>query len=107
MMSTLAELRCEAWDALNAAPVRRYMLGRRRCDELVRLAMDNLCEGDLILAGVGTQAQSRLRQGVERRVRRHYSEKCGFTFTTFILSWAVSAIIQVLVLRWWSNQDRK
>jgi hypothetical protein len=101
MSNTLQELRDHAWEALGASPVRRAILGRRRSDELVRLAS-------------GASPEAELMQGYERglvmnrttaHVRRVYGEKCSGVFTTFILSWAISAIVQALVNRWLNSRS--
>lgn len=98
--------RDEVWQALAAAPIRRAMLGRERCDRLVRVAMSKMPPTDLAAAGEGTGDEAAIRRHMERRVSAVYSEPCGLAFTTFILSWAISAIVQALVIRWW-NQHRE
>jgi hypothetical protein len=100
---TLQELREHAWEALGSAPIRRSILGRRRSDELVRLAMNASPEADL--------CRGFERGLVARRTADHvgrvYGEKCSGVFTTLILSWAISAIVQALINRWLNSRGGK
>lgn len=93
-----------AWARLAASPLRRSLLGRPRCDAIVRVAMNSRPpESELAYAGNSTAARKMLCDYVARRVRANYSEVCGFAFTTMILIWAISSIVQALVARWISN----
>lgn len=73
------------------------MLGRDRCDRLTRIALD-------ILSQEGCCADAAMHEGyrrqVEDTVRGIHSERCSGIFTTLILSWAISAIVQALVKLW-------
>ncbi len=106
-MTTATELeaaRDYVWDRLAAHPVRRSMLGRQRCDALVRTSLNAMPDDvEMTVAGEGTDFERMLCERTERRVRDLYSEHCGFAFTTLVLSWAISAIVQILVVRWWKK----
>lgn len=92
---------CDAvWEALAATPARRALLGRRMADSIVRAALEEMppvaMHGDFIRAYVGKE--------MERRVRRRMGDRHGVAFTTILLSWAISAIVQALVAYWWRQQ---
>jgi hypothetical protein len=101
---TLEQAREDVWQALAARPIRRSMLGRERCDAIVRVALSQLdaVEGEMA-AGRFTGADEMQRR-VERRVRAAYADQCGMAFATLLLIWAISAIVQVLVLRWLNSR---
>ena len=105
MNETPQQLCDYAWEALGASPVRRYLLGRERADRLVTIANYNLDDRDVRACGPGPHGLDGLRWGVERRVAVAYRERCGFAFTTLVLYWAISTIVQALIARWW--KDRK
>lgn len=93
----LRDARDEVWDALGATPVRRAMLGRERCDAIVRVAMEAHDE----YAG-----RSQLGRLIEARVRERYRDRLGVPFMTLVVWWAISAIVQALVARWWSQEGQ-
>jgi len=105
-VSDLERAREDVWQALGSRPLRRSMLGRERCDALVRVALSQLdaVEGELAAGWCDHHVDAISRQ-VERRVRTVYAEQCGLAFTTLILVWAISAIVQALVIRWLANRS--
>ena len=105
-MTDLEHAREEVWQALADRPLRRSMLGRERCDALVRVALSQLdaVEGELAAGWCDHQVDT-IRRRVERRVRTVYAEQCGMAFMTLILVWAISAIVQALVIRWLNSRS--
>lgn len=104
-MSTDLDLaREDVWNTLGKHPVRRAMLGRELCDAITRVALNSLPQEELKAAGEGTDRERELIELVKHRVRGRYAEQCGFAFTTFLLTWAISAIVQALIVRWWRNR---
>jgi len=104
----LQAARDEVWQALASRPLRRSILGRERCDAIVRVAMHQLQAVDVeVAAGWHRDGEmvTAVRRRVERRVKSAYAEQCGMAFTTLILVWAISAIVQALVIRWLSNRS--
>lgn len=95
-----------AWNALGRSPLRRAMLGRERCDAIVRVSIDHLPDvaSELAACGDDAQAQAEAIHRLERRVRLRYSENCGLAFMALIVVWAISAIVQALVIRWLNQQ---
>jgi hypothetical protein len=92
------------WNALAAQPLRRAILGRERCEAIVAVARDKMPTAeDLVAAGRGTTGERLVRLDLERRVREEYHERCGFAFTTMILWWAIAAIVEALVRKWWES----
>lgn len=104
----LQAAREDVWQALAARPIRRAMLGRERCDAIVRVAMKQLevVESE-VAAGWHADGEmvTAVRRRVERRVKSAYAEQCGMAFTTLILVWAISSIVQALVIRWLANRS--
>lgn len=97
----LQAARDAAWLALRSSPIRRSMLGLDRCDAIVRVVMEEAHYESMVCGTVdATDAAIRIR----RRVAHRYAGQCGFAFSTLILSWAISAIVQALVIRWWRNR---
>lgn len=107
MTGDITEAREYVWRELRRHPIRRALLGRDRCDVLTRLALRSIPEGDLAAAGEGTDGERWVRSRVEARVLANYSEPVGVAFTTLILMWAISTIVQMLIIRWWRNRDAK
>ena len=105
MSVELFQARDAVWDALGRSPFRRKLLGRQRCDAIVRVAMDSIVPIEMNVSGPGTDQGDVVILRIERRVRERYAEQCGFAFSTLILSWAISAIVQALVARWWKNRQ--
>jgi hypothetical protein len=92
------------WQALAAYPVRRALLGRERSDAIAAVAADKMPPaGELLAAGRGTDGERLVRLDLEEKVRREYRERCGFAFTTIILWWAIAAIVEALVRKWWES----
>lgn len=100
---TLRDAKDGAWESLSHAPVRRYLLGRDRCDRLVRIAMETVNGGEFVAAGFNTANGREICQSIEERVAANYTERCSGVFTTLILSWAIQAIVQYLIRRWWKE----
>lgn len=100
---TLKEARDGAWEALAHAPVRRFMLGRDRCDRLVRLAIETAMPSEYIAAGADSDYGTSMRQAICERVAVRFEERCSSVFVSMILSWAISAIVQYLIRRWWNS----
>lgn len=103
-----------AWRGLAKNPIRRAMLGRERCDALVRVAADQLDATNREFLPLVQRSAARievdtdtLRKRVEARVRQHYHERAGFAFMTLVIAWAISAIVQVLVNRWLDSRGQQ
>lgn len=95
-----------AWAALAGNPIRRALLGRERCEALAAIAAEEVGYEAFAGANNGAFARKYLagsRRRIGERVARRYHERCGFAFTTLILSWAISAIVQALIARWWNQ----
>ena len=89
----------DAWNDLAASTWRRAYLGRNRCLRLVKLVIKNMPLTARTLSKEG-------RATIKRRVRDQYAEQCSSIFVTFILSWAIGRIVDLLIDRWW-NQEPK
>lgn len=97
---TLKDAREHVWRSLGRSPVRRSVLGRERCDAIVRIALDR-CEQR---AASGVVSPAVLAAAVENDVRRELDEREGFAIWAIILGWAISAVVQALVSYWLENR---
>lgn len=87
-----------AWNALASYPIRRAMLGRARCDDIVATAVSVAPAGADV--HLGRQA---MRRRWESKVREAYAQRAGFAFMTMLIVWAIGAIVEALVRQWWEN----
>lgn len=93
------------WRRLALHPLRRAALGRAQSDAITAVALEQMPDvTELDVAGEGTDFERLLVERTERRVLDVYSERCGFVLTTFLLTWAISAIVQALIVRWWRKR---
>jgi hypothetical protein len=106
MSDELHEAREYAWQALSAWPLRRSMLGRERCDALVRTTLGQITAAEIDAASLGRCDDYRkaVCRRIERRVKSVYAENCGMAFMTLVLIWAISTIVQILVARWLNSR---
>jgi hypothetical protein len=101
----LAAARDAVWRRLALHPLRRAALGRAQSDAITAVALEQMPDvTELDVAGEGTDFERLLVERTERRVLDVYSERCGFVLTTFLLTWAISAIVQALIVRWWRKR---
>lgn len=102
MSGDLQTARDAAWTALGACPIRRALLGRQRCDVLVNIAAEEI----VAAAGRGLSAHDERAAAltIARRVDSRYEERSGFVLSSFLISWAISAIVQALIAKWWANR---
>lgn len=107
MSDELNQAREHTWQALAAWPLRRSMLGRERCDALVRTTLAQINDAEIDAASMGRCGEYRKNvcRRIERRVKSVYAENCGMAFTTLILIWAISTIVQILVTRWLNSRQ--
>ncbi len=90
------------WQALAAHPIRRSMLGRERCDEIVATAV-TMSPACWVAAAANNRAD--VRRVLEGRVRDEYADRAGFAFMTMLMWWAIGAIVQALVKKWWEDNQ--
>jgi hypothetical protein len=88
------------WAELARHPIRRAMLGRERCDEIVATAAAMSPTGQAAATANNRAAMRRLWEG---RVRDEYAQRAGFAFMTMLIMWAIGAIVQALVKKWWEE----
>lgn len=91
------------WRSLGRYPVRRAMLGREKADAITTTTLANLPTAAISAAGDDSAALEEIIRQTDRRVRAEYSERSGFAFLTILALWAISAIVQILVIRYWTN----
>ena len=89
------------WAELARHPIRRAMLGRERCDEIVATAAGmSPTGGAAVAAGRNRDDMRRMWEG---RVRDEYAQRAGFAFMTMLIMWAIGAIVEALVRKWWEE----
>jgi hypothetical protein len=77
------------------------MVGRERCDAVVATAVEQSPQvSEMAFAGRDRRA---MRERWEQRVRLVYRDRCGFALTTMLLWWAIGAIVEALVRKWWEE----
>lgn len=102
----LAAARDAVWRRLALHPIRRAALGRAQADAITAVALTEMPDDvEMDVAGEGTDFERMLRERTERRVLDVYAERCGFVLSTFLLTWAISAIVQALIVRWWRKRQ--
>jgi hypothetical protein len=109
---TTSQLCDEVWLSLRGNLFRRTILGRKRCDELVMLSCAEFPDRELSACVQGSEQE---REQIDRMIDRVSSryqqirsaspgkQEYGFAFLTLVLVWAVSAIVQYLVIKWWKK----
>lgn len=103
----LEAARHHAWTSLAAAPLRRALLGRERCDAIATATAEEMqaSAGDLLACGGDAEASAAACERLRDRVERRYAENCGMPFMTLLAVWAISAIVQALFIRWLNQQE--
>jgi len=110
---TVDELIDDTWNALRPSLLRRSMLGRKRCAELVMhtLAVFPDREYYAMQAAEGSAADRRLRVETEERVHDRMRNSVaaepgvyGFAIMSLVMMWAVSAVVQYLLAQWWKQR---
>ena len=103
----LEQAREQVWQALGRSPVRRALLGRERANAITRTSLRVLPTEELAAAGDDSAAVDALQLRTEKHVRALYHEQCGFAFMTLVVLWAISTIVQILVIRWWTKHHEE
>lgn len=88
------------WAELARHPIRRAMLGRERCDAIVATAVTMSPTGQAAATANNRAAMRRLWEG---RVRDEYAQRAGFAFMSMLIMWAIGAIVEALVRKWWEE----
>ena len=99
-MTDLDQARDAVWARL--PPVRRKLLGRERCDAIVRTTFDALPQ-EQFAAAASAAGISELRRRTQQRVEQTYHDRNGFAFMSLLIWWAISTIVQIMVVRWWTQ----
>lgn len=108
---TLDQLVDQTWDELRGNMFRRAILGKRRCAELVMHTLACFPDRELVAlkATAGSDLERQIVKQVEEKVASRYKATgqepgtYGFVFLSIVLYWAVSAIVQYLVVQWWKR----
>lgn len=98
------------WNELRPSLFRRSILGKRRCSEIVLHALAEFPDREFAArkATQGSSAERRIVEETEKRVAKRMKtstgdEVYGSVILSLVLMWAVSSIVQYLVLQWWKR----
>jgi len=109
---TTDELCDEVWASLRGNLFRRTILGRKRCNEIVMLTCSEFPDRGLTHCARGTPREQEVIDHCIERVTSRFQqmrsasgqrEEYGFVFLSLVLAWAVSAIVQYIVIKWWKK----
>lgn len=111
MSATLDQLIDETWDSMRGNLFRRAILGKKRCAELVMHAVASFPDREFKSLNVrqDSDVERQVIKDVERRVAQRYTATgqepgtYGYVFLSLVLYWAISAIVQYLVVQWWKR----
>ena len=109
---TVDELIDSTWEALRPSLFRRAVLGQQRCAELVMHVLAEFPDREFASRGAveGNAVDRQIRSELEARVSRRFHAsgqkpgRYGSVFFSIVVTWAVSAIVQYLVVQWWKRQ---
>ncbi len=109
-MTQIDDLIDECWAAMRPSLMRRAVLGRQRCSQLVMTALAHFPDRDLVGASPDSdyvrQQKARLAIKVETEYRstaKAAKGTYGAVFMSIVLAWAVKAIVDYLIDRWLKN----
>ena len=103
-MTDLDQARDAVWARL--PPVRRKLLGRDRCDAIVRTTLDALPQAQFA-AAASAGGRDDLRRRTQKLVEQTYQDRHGMAFMSLLIWWAISTIVQILVVRWWTKHHEE
>jgi hypothetical protein len=103
-MTDLEQARDLVWRRLPR--VRRAILGRERCDAIVRTTIEAL-PSEAFAAAASAAGRDDLRRRTQQLVEQTYQDRAGLAFMSLILWWAISTIVQILVVRWWTKHHEE
>lgn len=112
MTTTMDDIVDSAWHQLRGNLFRRAILGKKMC---ARIVMETLAqfpdrEFSSLKVAQNTDLERQIVGEVRDKVLQSVREGCraepgnyGFAIMALVLYWAVSAIVQYLVVQWWKR----
>jgi hypothetical protein len=106
-MTTLDDLIDECWGALRPSLMRRAVLGKQRCAQLVMMTLANFPDRELVGTTPGSAYERQQKRTLAARVEAQYRKDAtaaqgtyGAVFLSIVLAWAIKAIVEYLVDQW-------
>jgi hypothetical protein len=106
-MTTLDNLIDECWGALRPSLMRRAVLGKQRCAQLVMMALANFPDRELVGTTPGSAYERQQKRALALKVEAQYRKDAtaasgtyGAVFLSIVLAWAIKAIVEYLVDQW-------
>jgi hypothetical protein len=106
-MTTIDELIEECWGSMRPSLMRRAVLGKKRCAQLVMMTLANFPDRELVGATPGSSSERQHRRKLATKVESQYRDDApsakgtyGAVFLSIVLAWAVKAIVDYLIDQW-------
>ena len=109
-MTQIDDLIDECWGAMRPSLMRRAVLGKQRCAQLVMMTLANFPDRELIGSDFGSAYEKQQRRTLAARIESQYRDNApaargtyGSVFLSIVLAWAIKAIIAYLFERWFKK----
>ena len=109
-MTQIDDLIDECWGSMRPSLMRRAVLGKKRCAQLVLMALANFPDRELVGATPGSAYEKKQKQTLAARVEANYRKDAppthgtyGAVFLSIVLAWAIRAIVEYLIDQWLKN----
>ena len=106
-MTQIDDLIDECWGSMRPSLMRRAVLGKRRCAQLVMMALANFPDRELVGTMPGSAYEKQQKRTLAARIEAHYRKDApaaqgtyGAVFLSIVLAWAIKAIVEYLIDRW-------
>lgn len=110
-MTTIDELIEECWGSMRPSLMRRAVLGKQRCAQLVMMTLANFPDRELVGATPGSAYERQQKRTLAARVEGQYRKDApaaqgtyGAVFLSIVLAWAIKAIVSYLIDQWFSKR---
>lgn len=106
-MTQIDDLIDECWGAMRPSLMRRAVLGKQRCAQLVMMTLANFPDRELVGATPGSAYERQQKRMLAARVEAQYRSGApttqgtyGAVFLSIVLAWAIKAIVEYLIDQW-------
>jgi hypothetical protein len=109
-MTQIDELIDECWGAMRPSLMRRAVLGKQRCAQLVLMTLANFPDRELVGTTPGSAYEKQQKRTLAARVEAKYRKDApanhgtyGAVFLSIVLAWAIKAIVEYLISQWFKK----
>lgn len=106
-MTTMDDLIDECWGIMRPSLMRRAVLGKQRCAQLVMMALANFPDRELVGTIPGSAYERQQKRTLAARIEAQYRKNVGevqgtygAVFLSIVLAWAIKAIVEYLIDQW-------